>query len=211
MSRLSGCLPNMATLRHSTAWVTCMSLARVWRGTMLRLRCGTPRQPGQGHAGAQYNLQRLAEHDDPEAQFYLGLMYEFGDGVLKDDAEAVKWYHRAAEQGHNSAIYKLGFRYMYGEGVLKDDVEAVKWFRKAAEHGYDLAQHELGVMYAEGRGVPQNDVQAYAWFNVAAAQGFSTAREARNDVANRMLRGELARAQSLAQQYWEVYVLPYQI
>ena len=38
----------------------------------------------QGNATAQYNL---------------GLMYAIGEGVLKDEAEAVKWYRMAAEQG----------------------------------------------------------------------------------------------------------------
>ena len=34
------------------------------------------------------------------AQYNLGIMYQDGRGVTKDDAEAVKWYTLAAEQGH---------------------------------------------------------------------------------------------------------------
>ena len=65
-------------------------------------------------------------------------------------------------------------------------------------------------MYAQGRGVPQNDVQAYAWYNIAGAQGLlATAREARDAIANRMTREELARAQELARQYWEAFVVPF--
>jgi uncharacterized protein len=34
------------------------------------------------------------------AQYNLGVMYAIGQGVPEDDAEAVKWYRKAAEQGH---------------------------------------------------------------------------------------------------------------
>lgn len=42
----------------------------------------------------------LAEQGDATAQNNLGVMYEYGLGVPKDDAEAVKWYRMAAEQGN---------------------------------------------------------------------------------------------------------------
>ncbi|MBH64573.1 MAG: hypothetical protein CL569_19435 [Alphaproteobacteria bacterium] len=42
----------------------------------------------------------LAEQGGVDAQSYLGLMYDFGEGVPKDDAKAVHWYRKAAEQGH---------------------------------------------------------------------------------------------------------------
>ena len=37
-----------------------------------------------------------AEQGDATAQFNLGLMYDKGEGVLKDEAEAVRWYRLAA-------------------------------------------------------------------------------------------------------------------
>ena len=40
-----------------------------------------------------------AEQGDASAQFNLGIMYANGQGVLKDDAEAMRWYRLAAEQG----------------------------------------------------------------------------------------------------------------
>ena len=41
----------------------------------------------------------LAESGDPSAQFNIGLIYEAGQGVPQNDAEAVKWYRLAADQG----------------------------------------------------------------------------------------------------------------
>ena len=41
-----------------------------------------------------------AEQGDATAQYKLGVMYNYGRGVLKDEAEAVRWYRLAAEQSH---------------------------------------------------------------------------------------------------------------
>ena len=57
----------------------------------------------------------------------LGVMYANGRGVLKDEAEAVRWYRLAAEQGHAGAQYNLGLMHAKGEGVLKDSVLAHMW------------------------------------------------------------------------------------
>ena len=128
-----------------------------------------------------------------------------------DFVEAVKWYRKAAEQGLSQAQYNLGVMYAEGRGVEQNDAEAVKWYRKAAEQIVS-AQTGLGVMYAQGKGVPQNDVEAYAWFSIAAAQGLIQLQsaEARDTAAQRMTYEARERAQRLAQQYWEKYVLPFQ-
>ena len=38
-----------------------------------------------------------------QAQFNVGVVYARGLGVAKDEAEAVKWYRKAADQGHPRA------------------------------------------------------------------------------------------------------------
>ncbi|PWL66218.1 MAG: hypothetical protein DBY30_05255 [Verrucomicrobia bacterium] len=50
---------------------------------------------------------KAARQGDAEAQFYLGLCYNYGDGVEKDLSEAVKWYRKAADQGDALAQYNL--------------------------------------------------------------------------------------------------------
>ena len=95
----------------------------------------------------------LAEQGNAKAQYNLGLMYHYGQGVPQDDAEAVKWYRRAAERGVAQAQYTLGVMYSKGRAVPQDYAEAIKWFRKAAEQGYAKAQYNLGVMYGKGLGV----------------------------------------------------------
>ena len=88
------------------------------------------------------HLLPCAEAGDPIVQFNLGLMYDLGDGVPQDGAEAARWYRRAAQQGDAPAQYNLGLMYANGEGVHQDDVEAVRWFRMAAEQGDTKAQNK---------------------------------------------------------------------
>ncbi len=45
----------------------------------------------------------LTEQGDAAAQISLGVMYEYGEGVTQDYAEAMKWYRLAAEQGDSNA------------------------------------------------------------------------------------------------------------
>jgi hypothetical protein len=49
----------------------------------------------------------LAEQGLANAQFDLGLMYQYGKGVAKDDAQAIHWYRKAAAQGDGDAKINL--------------------------------------------------------------------------------------------------------
>mgnify|MGYP000046908671 CR=1 FL=1 len=74
--------------------------------------------------------KKLAEQGDAEAQFNLGVIYDYGEGVPENDKEAVKWYRKSAEQGNAKAQGNLGVRNGKGEGVPENDAEAVKGKRK---------------------------------------------------------------------------------
>ena len=76
--------------------------------------------------------KKEAESGDATAQYNLGVMYQDGQGVPQDDAEAVKWTRLAADQGLAVAQENLGFIYRDGQGVAQDDVEAYAWFSVAA-------------------------------------------------------------------------------
>ena len=52
---------------------------------------------------AMKNFRAAAERGDAKAQFELGLMYEQGDGVDRNFAEAARWYRKAMAQGHELA------------------------------------------------------------------------------------------------------------
>ena len=88
-------------------------------------------------------LVKKAEAGDATAQLYLGIYYEIGKGVGKDEKEAVKWYTKSAEQGVAFAQFLLGVCYEFGTGVGKDEKEAVKWWTKSAEQGDPNAKKAL--------------------------------------------------------------------
>ena len=123
-----------------------------------------------------------------------------GEGVLQDDAEAVRWYRLAADQGHADAQFKLGGMHADGRGVLKDAAEAVRWYRLAADQGDASAQHKLGVMHTDGRGVLKDSVLAHMWLNIAGANGDEGARENRDTLERDMTRAEISRATKLARE-----------
>ena len=126
--------------------------------------------------------RKAADQGDAEAQYDLGLCYELGSGVPKDEVEAVKWYRKAAEQGNADAQYLLGSCYAEGTGVKMDEVEAVKWYRKAAEQGNASAQSDLGFCYSIGSGVPEDKVEALKWGR-KAVKGYRKAAEQGNAAA----------------------------
>jgi len=72
------------------------------------------------YATALKEWRPLAEQGDATAQFNLGVMYNFGQGVPQDYQEAVRWYRLAAEQGYAPAQFNLGFLYDKGLGVPQD-------------------------------------------------------------------------------------------
>ena len=73
-----------------------------------------------------------AEQGYAKAQNNLGLMYAKGQGVPKDEAEAVRWCRKAAEQGNAQAQFNLGVMYGKGLGVPSDDAEAYFWLNLGA-------------------------------------------------------------------------------
>ncbi|MBF0185722.1 MAG: sel1 repeat family protein [Magnetococcales bacterium] len=114
-------------------------------------------------------LRMLAEQGNAKAQFNLGAMLLQGQGVARDDAEAVQWLRRAAEQQLPPAQHNLAVLLLQGQGVVRDPEEAAKWFRAAAEHGDPRSQHALGSLLFEGLGVKEDWPQAYFWLSLAAA------------------------------------------
>jgi TPR repeat protein len=147
--------------------------------------------------------QNLAEKGSANAQFNLGAMYDSGDGVPEDDAEAAKWYHQAADQGHVNAQFNLGVMYANGEGVTENVVAAATWYRKAANLGDYRAQYNLGVLYANGEGVPQSSSESYVWLSIAAMSGNKNLAIKRDRAAEQLTTEELNLAQQRAAKLFE--------
>ena len=120
--------------------------------------------------------KEAAEKGDASAQLRLGEMYDNGDGIPKDGAEAFNWYKKAAAQGNSTAQFDLGLSYHDGDGVAKNYAEAIRWYRKSAEQGEAAAQYNLGLMFDKGEGVSSDPAEAIGWYHKAALQGDTSAQ-----------------------------------
>jgi uncharacterized protein len=72
-------------------------------------------------------------------------MYDKGQGVTPDSAEALRWYRKAADQGNAEAQTNLGTCYVKGDGVPQDYVLAHMWLSLAAAQGNADAAHNRDV------------------------------------------------------------------
>jgi uncharacterized protein len=81
----------------------------------------------------------------------VGWFYQKGWGVPQDDAEAFRWYRRAADKDYAPATTDLASLYEKGKGTPRDFAAALKWYQAAWEHGADKwAAYRLGQFYENG-------------------------------------------------------------
>jgi len=135
----------------------------------------------------------------------LAAIFSEDTGALRNDAEAVKWYARAADWGSVKSQRHLGYLY-----------KSASRFRQAAAQGDAASQFELGRMFTSGVGVIQDYTQAYLWLNLAASTeshiwdssggfaalgGEAEAAKLRDAVARLMTADQIAEAQALARRW----------
>ena len=101
------------------------------------------------YATALVLFRSLANQGLADAQFMLGNCYTLGEGVPKNDAEAVKWHRLAANQGLAKAQLMLGLQYASGTGVPKNYVRAYIWFSLSAAQGNQAAARYLEKVSAQ--------------------------------------------------------------
>jgi len=111
--------------------------------------------------------RQAAEQGHSISQYNLGLMYDNGEGVAEDNAEAVRWFRLATDQGHDEARDRLA---MLGDGdridlfsgeVPEDDNEAIAWFQEranAVEHEGKVERRPILGWCAVRRGEPHQDI-----------------------------------------------------
>jgi len=90
----------------------------------------------------------LAQEDDPQAQTYVGEIYEKGLGVIPDYLLAAQWYQKAADTGYSRAQINLGYLYEAGLGVPADLTQAMNLYRQASGIGDGDLEYVSSVEYA---------------------------------------------------------------
>jgi hypothetical protein len=120
-------------------------------------------------------LRRAAELGDASGANELAVAYEQGQGVAKNDAEALKWLARAAALGHPVAISDLGWHYDSGTGVAADPARAVALYREAAELDDGGGTFNLACCYHRGTGVEKDEAESLRLLQRAADLGLPRA------------------------------------
>ena len=112
----------------------------------------------QSYQNALLWYTAAADHGHASAQYNLGVIYQHGKGVPKNDQMAFKWFQDAAEGGHSRAKVALQEFAKLGD-VAQNKQEAPSEYILAAEKGSAKAQYNLGLIYQEGTHVAKNDTE----------------------------------------------------
>lgn len=156
-------------------------------GAQADLQSAKSAYKNKDYPAALKEFKSLAEGGNAEAQFYVGLMYDNGEGVTQDYRQvvthvqqAMTWYRKAAEQGFAPAQTNLGIILEMGGQVERNYKEAASWYRKAADQGDAAAQFNLGLIYYSGRGddIASDYKEAATWLSKSAQQGNAAAQVA---------------------------------
>jgi TPR repeat protein len=135
-------------------------------------------------------IEKTEAYDKQEDQYKLGLMYENGKMITKnetvkavvarDETAALKWYKKAAKQ-EARAWYKAAQQEARtqnlekmdknGKGVTKDMRMGTPLYTRSANQEYARVEFDLALAYYDGEGVPQNYKMAVKWFKSVANRG----------------------------------------
>lgn len=121
-------------------------------------------------------LKNKAMSGDAGSQMFLGLCYQEGKQVEKNDSLAVYWFEKSARQGLAEAQVMLGNCYREGIWVQKDSVKAYELYEQASWCGASLALDALGDCYYYGIGVERDVIRARHFYSRAATRGYAKSK-----------------------------------
>jgi serine/threonine protein kinase/TPR repeat protein len=140
-----------------------------------------------------------AEAGEVVAMRHLAGMYDRGDGVPADPAQAFNWYRRASPNDAESK-FQLSRMYEIGRGTPRDARANVSTLREAAAMGHLQAILTLATRLENGAGMGRDYNESALWYTKAATAGSTQAMLKLADWARRG-RG-MTRDEALAVQYF---------
>ena len=136
----------------------------------LRARIEDNKLPLDQRDEAVEDLERLTEHGDVHAQYFLGLLYRDGGLLLPDTEQAAHWLELAAKRDLPAAQYALGKLYLSDDPEVHDVDDGIQWLERAARNGNTDAAYRLGKEYLTGKSVQKDAVKAATHLRYAANQ-----------------------------------------
>ena len=139
----------------------------------------------------------IAKQGNRDAQFQIGLMYSFGNGVKVDHLESIKWIKLAGNNGNRTAQLFLGDLYFDGKNVRQNFIEAEKWYKLSANLGDEDALVALGHIYENGFGFVIDKAYSFMWYNIAAKKGCDVGIEESDRLFKKLKFSELKQSKEL--------------
>jgi uncharacterized protein len=99
------------------------------------------------YRGAAEIAKPACESGDSRACTLLGEMYEHGQGLATDRAQATTLYRKACDSGDADGCTGLGVMYETAEGAATNFNQVIPLFRKGCEGGNALGCSKLGHLY----------------------------------------------------------------
>ncbi len=135
----------------------------------------------EDYAKALYWFEKAAKQDNGKALYFLGWMYEHGQGVKKDYTVAENYYKKCisvSKDYRSGSLLRLGHIHYYGNGVEENYSEAYAYFFASADLGDSEALYYIGWMYEHGQGVGKKDIEkAKEFYRKSAEKGYDKAKE----------------------------------
>lgn len=147
---LAKTLGNKATNQKISSSSTCQSLVKAHQ-----------------YVQALSSCEDLADRNDKEGQYYLGMLYLQGLGTQPHQELAFKNLLRAAFNQQPQAQYQVAKLYTLGIGVERDEAQSAKWYQAAAKNGVKEAILVSSLINRLGIGVPKNNQLSYSYFQQA--------------------------------------------
>jgi len=139
--------------------------------------------PGSGAGRLDYNefeklTRKAAEQGYPVAQFNLSYAYALGDGVERNEEQALHWMVMAAKGGYARAMPILQRQESIQAELRsrRQDVAGYEADQLAAQSGDAKAQFVLATRLEDGKGVDRSMSQAIEWYRKSANNGLIEAQ-----------------------------------
>ncbi len=124
-----------------------------------------------------------ANNGDPAAQTLMAELLSRGLGMKRDEAQAAKWYEKAAEHGVPEAQFQYALILLDGRFVKKDENGAYALMEAAAEAGNRLAQFNFAQMVVQREPGDKGLTRAAIYYKRAAEAGLPDAQYAMAQLA----------------------------
>jgi TPR repeat protein len=98
-------------------------------------------------------------------------MYDRGDVLPKNPAEAARWWLDAAKKGDLDAQMTIATKFLNGDGVPQDFEQGRHWCDEAVKKDDRRGRYCLGFIYQKGLGVPRDLSRARKEYAAAASAG----------------------------------------